>query len=139
MIIMRKKYFFGIAILMLCLAAWAIYRVYQPHRNVSDTETAAFLSAPDLYHYFQVDEAAANKKWVGKVIEVGGTISSVNESVNYISLTLKATAEGGINCSLLKKDLDAEDKFKSGDSIIIKGKCAGFLTDVNLVDCVVKK
>ena len=76
---------------------------------------------------------------MGKVIEVAGIISSVNESGNYVSLNLKAVSEGGINCSLLKKDLDAEDKFKTGDSVVIKGKCTGFLMDVNLVDCVVKK
>jgi len=127
------------AIVMLCLAAWGIYRVYEPHRNVSGAETVAVLSAPDLFHDFQIDETAANKKWVGKVIEVKGTISSVNESVNYVSINLGATTEGGINCSLLKKDLDAEDKFSTGDSIVIKGKCTGFLVDVNLVDCVVKK
>ena len=137
MINMRKKYFFGIAILMLCLAAWGIYRIYQPHRNVSGIDAVAALSAADLYQDFKLDETAANKKWVGKVIEVTGTIASLSESENYISINLRATSEGGVDCSMLKKDLDGQ--FKSGDSITIKGKCTGFLMDVNLVDCVVKK
>jgi hypothetical protein len=136
---MRKKYFFGIGILLLSLAAWGIYRIYQPHRNVSGDEAVALLTAPDLYRDFQHDETAANKKWVGKVIEVSGIITSVNESVNYVSINLKAAADGGINCSVLKNDLGSADKFEVGDSITIKGKCTGFLMDVNLVDCVVRK
>ena len=127
------------AFLLFCLIAWGIYTTFRPHRNVSGEEAVATFSAPDLYHDFVQDEALANKKWVGKVIEVSGIISSVNESANYISLNLRAVTDGGINCSVLKKDLGPGDKFKTGDSVTIKGKCTGFLMDVNLVDCVIKK
>jgi tRNA_anti-like len=136
---MRKKYLFGIVILVLILAGLGIYKVYKPHRNVSGEEAVASLPAQDLYLDFQHDENVANKKWVGKVIEVSGIISSVNESAGYVSINLKATAEGGINCSVLKKDLDQNETLKNGDSLTIKGKCTGFLMDVNLVDCVIKK
>ena len=136
---MRKKYFFAVGILLLFIAAWGIYKVTLPHRNASGEQSVATLSAKNLYNEFQSTENDANKKWVGKVIEVSGSISSVIESGNYISIDLRASADGGVNCSLLKKDLDSGDKFKPGDSITIKGKCTGFLMDVNLVDCVVKK
>jgi hypothetical protein len=76
---------------------------------------------------------------VGKVIEVTGRIASVADAGNYVSVNLRATSEGGINCSILKKDLNPGDKLLIGDSIDIKGKCTGFLMDVNLVDCIVKK
>ena len=136
---MRKKYLFGIVILVLILSVWGVCRVFKPHQNVSGEDAAASLSAPVLYHEFQSDENAANKKWVGKVIEVSGIVSLVNESAEYVSITLKATTEGGINCSLLKKDINESDTFKNGDSLFIKGKCTGFLMDVNLVDCVIEK
>jgi hypothetical protein len=136
---MRKKIIFGISILLCCLAAWEIYKTFKPHRNVSGDETVATPSAQDLYRDFQQDETLANKKWVGKVIEVSGAISSVNESSGYISIYLRATTDGGINCSVLKKDLETGEKLKAGDSVTIKGRCTGFLMDVNLVDCVIKK
>jgi hypothetical protein len=136
---MRKIIFFGIGILLLCLAGWGIYKVYKPHSNVAGEEAAAELSARNLYNEFQSAENTANKKWVGKVIEVSGTISSVSDAGNYLSVNLEATADGGVNCSILKKDLNPDDKFNKGDSVTIKGKCTGFLMDVNLVDCVVKK
>jgi hypothetical protein len=136
---MRKKYFFGIGILLICLAGWGIYMVYKPHRNVQGEDAAATLTATSLYNEFLKNESQANQKWVGKVLEVKGTISSVTEAGNYVSLNITATTDGGVNCSVLKKDLPENYKLNKGDSIMVKGKCTGFLMDVNLVDCIIKK
>jgi hypothetical protein len=136
---MRKIYFFGIGLLLICLAAWGLYTVYKPHRNVEGEDAAATLTATSLYNEFAKNESEANKKWTGKVLEVKGIISSVTESGNYISLNLAATADGGVNCSVLKKDLPADHTFNKGDSISVKGKCTGFLMDVNMVDCIITK
>ena len=139
MSLVRKKYLFGIIILVLLLVVLGICRVFRSHQNVAGEDAVASLSASELYHEFQTDENAANKKWVGKVIEVSGVVSSVNESGGYISVNLRAVTEGGINCSVLKKDLNPDETFKNGDSLTIKGKCTGYLMDVNLVDCVITK
>lgn len=136
---MRKRYFFGIGIILLLLASWGIYKVTMPHHNTSGEQAVGSLSAMNLYYEFLNTENSANKKWLGKVIEVSGRISSVNESGNYISINLKGSSDGGVNCSFLKKDLDPGYKYNTGDSITIKGKCTGFLSDVNLVDCVEEK
>jgi hypothetical protein len=136
---MRKKYFFGIGIALLCLAILGIYSIFKPHQNVEGESPVASFSARDLYSEFQHDEAAADKKWVGKVLEVKGVISSVSEAGKYESVNLAAASDGGINCSFLKKDMDSDTGFNKGDSITIKGKCTGFLMDVNMVDCVIKK
>jgi hypothetical protein len=136
---MLKKYFFGIMLVLLCLAGLGIYKVMKPHHNAEYENTEATLSAKDLYNEFQNDEIQAGKKWTGKVIEITGVISSVSENDKYVSILLGVTAEGGINCSILKKDLKSGDSFRVGENITIKGKCSGFLMDVNLVDCVIKK
>jgi tRNA_anti-like len=136
---MRKKYFFGIGIVLLCLAILGIHSIFKPHQNVEGESPAASFSARDLFNEFQHDETAADKKWVGKVLEVKGVISSVSEAGKYESVNLAATSDGGVNCSFLKKDVDSSTGFIKGDSITIKGKCTGFLMDVNLVDCVIKK
>ncbi len=62
MILMRKKYLFGIIILVLLLAVLGICRIYKPHQNVSGEDAVANLSALELYHEFQSDENAANTK-----------------------------------------------------------------------------
>ena len=136
---MRKKYFFGIGIFLICLAGWGLYTLYKPHLNVAGEDAVATLTATNMYQEFLNNESRANQKWLGKVIEVTGKISSVTDAGNYISLNLGAAGDGGVNCSILKKDLSANDKFNKGDSINVKGKCTGFLMDVNLVDCIIKK
>jgi tRNA_anti-like len=136
---MRKMYFFGIGIVLISLAGWGIYTVYKPHRNVESDQAVATLTATNLYSEFLNGESIANKKWVGKVIEITGVISSVSEAGSYISVNLSATADGGVNCSILKKDLPPGNTLNKGDSVTIKGKCTGFLMDVNIVDCVIKK
>jgi hypothetical protein len=136
---MRKKYFFGIGILLICLAGWGIYTVYRPHRNVDGEDAVATLTATSIYREFSTNESQANQKWLGKVVEVRGKISSITEAGKYISVSLAATADGGVNCSVLKNDFPADEKLNKGDSISVKGKCTGFLMDVNLVDCIIKK
>jgi hypothetical protein len=135
---MRKKYvFFGIGLILLILAVRAIYVIYKPHSNVSSVQSEATLDAVSFYNDFQQDESGAGKKWIGKVISVHGKIAGVSESGLYVSVLLEAGPDGGINCSLLKTDLKTEMKLIPGDRIVIKGKCTGYLIDVNLVDCIV--
>jgi len=136
---MLKIIIFGTAIILLCLAGLGIYKITKPHRSVAGAETAATITAEKLYMEFAQAEDKANARWVGKVIEVSGVISAVSEAENYISISLAASGQGGINCSFSRKELDAADKFKKGDPITIKGKCTGFLIDVNMVDCVTQK
>jgi hypothetical protein len=136
---MRKIIFFSTGILLLCVAGWGIYKLYKPHRNVAGEDAVANVAAVRLYSEFASNENAAGKKWVGKVIEITGKISSVNDAGNYVSVILQASTDGAINCSILKKDLNPEDHLINGDSVTIKGKCAGFLMDVNMVDCVIEK
>jgi hypothetical protein len=136
---MRKIHFFGIGLLLLGLAAWGLCTVYKPHRNVAGERPVATLSAADLYNEFVKSETAASKKWVGRVIEINGIISSVSDAGQYVSINLRATEIGGVNCSFQKKDMVPQEKLNAGDFITIKGKCTGFLMDVNLVDCVIKK
>jgi hypothetical protein len=135
---MQKKILFAIGTLVLIAIILGICHVYKPHQNAAGENAVANFSAPELYHEFQNDENSANKKWVGKVIEVSGIISSINESSAYVSITLKSAGDGGINCSFAKADL-SDSKLKNGDSLTVKGKCTGYLIDVNLVDCVIKK
>jgi hypothetical protein len=136
---MRKIIFFSTGILLLCVAGWGLYKIYKPHRNVAGEDAVATVDASHLYSEFASNENAAGKKWVGKVIEIAGKISSVNDAGNYVSVILKASADGAINCSILKKDLNPGEHLKIGDAVTIKGKCAGFLMDVNMVDCIIKK
>ncbi len=123
-------------LLLLCLLIWFVYEYRKPHTDVADKTTAIFIKAVDLYKDFNSDEAAANAKYLDKIIEVTGAVDHT-ENANGATLILLSADQmmGGISCKMF----DAKNStVQKGQQITIKGKCSGFLSDVNLVDCVIK-
>ncbi|MEO5683538.1 MAG: hypothetical protein ABIQ88_12895 [Chitinophagaceae bacterium] len=136
---MRKKTVrLAIVLSLLCIAGGAIfvYRMYnKPHRSAA-TETVVVLTAGQLAAAYELDEAGANKKYLGNAVQVSGTVSELSfNQQNKQVLILTGTGMSAVQCSLL------EDKagVKKGDSVIIKGFCSGFLTDVIMDRCIVAK
>jgi hypothetical protein len=129
----------GIVILLIICAAvgWHLYN--KPHTGVGDIEPDVRMSASDLFNDFQRDEAIANKKYLSKVIEVTGTVSEV-ENVNGSQIILLSSAGdmGGVSCQLANDRQNKKIEVKKSTKITVKGKCSGYLMDVNLVDCVLK-
>lgn len=133
---MKKKTLGIIGMLCLvCIAVAAIigYRMYtKPHRSVA-TEQAVSLTALQLVHAYETDEAASNKKYLGNAVQVSGTVSdvSVNQQ-NKTVVLLTGSAMCGVQCSLLEEPAH----LKKGDQITIKGFCTGFLSDVIMDRCI---
>ena len=108
--------------------------------GIAEGETAvAALSAEALYKQYQDDENKANKNYLGKVLEVTGILSQVMHSGANEIWILSAASQGGINCQMFFDKNDIPPDPKPGDKIVLKGKCTGFLMDVNLTDCVAEK
>jgi hypothetical protein len=123
---------------LLCLAGIAAatfigYRVYtKPHRSAA-TETAVATTAAQLVHEYEKDEAASNKKYLGNAVQVSGTVSEVSVNQQNKPVVLLAGSDmSGVQCSLE----EPMPGIKKGDSVIIKGFCTGFLTDVIIDRCI---
>ncbi|HSZ84501.1 MAG TPA: hypothetical protein VK787_00635 [Puia sp.] len=124
-------------LILLCIAIWAVYEYKKPHTGAGSKTTDVQTDAVSLYNDFTKNEAAANTRYLDKIIEVTGTVDAVQNSNGALVVMLNANQMmGEINCKMFDS---ADSSFKKGDKIIIKGKCAGFLSDVNLVDCVLIK
>ena len=141
---MRKKYFFiaGIVVIFLGIigGGYGWYLFHKPHAGVSGVTAVARMGAADLYNGFQQNETGADKQYLGQVLEVEGRVSDVARTDSTCSVELEGGtgAAGGINCSIAA---DAESKMPlppKGAVVTIKGRCTGFLMDVNLVDCVIQ-
>ncbi len=137
---MRKKIIFFLGVLFLILAAWGWYLFNKPHTDVSNLKASVTINATELFNEYQTDEIAANKKYLDKIIEVKGLIAEVQQTDSTMNVLLHGGTEmGGVNCSLFAKDSKKNTSFRQGSEVVIKGKCAGFLMDVSLVDCVLVK
>ena len=138
---MRKKHFFvaGIVVFVLILAGggYAWYLFHKPHTGVGGISAVAHLGSSDLYNGFQQNETAANKRYLGQVVEVEGTVADVQKTDSTLNIQLDcgSGATGGVSCSVAQA---AENKMPvpvKGAVVTVKGRCTGFLMDVNLVDC----
>lgn len=138
---MKKRGLFFSAIL-LCLAviaAIAFYMYQKPRDNLNNIKPDYTLSAKDLYTAFQQDEKKAGQQFLDKVIQVTGTVDNVEGTDSTITLLLAGDEMGGINCSVRKIEGNKEMVPAKGAIIKVKGKCIGFLMDVNLVDAVIEE
>lgn len=136
---MRKKIFFSIGILMLCLAAYAFYLYSKPHTSVAAIAPAVTINATDLYAAYTQNEATANKQFLDKVLLVKGTVSDVARTDSTLTILLESNnIAGGVSCNVTAKNTTPAN-IKNGESVSIKGRCTGFLADVMLADCAIEK
>jgi hypothetical protein len=126
-------------LLLLAAAGYAWYLYDKPHRSAASEDAAVTISADSLYRQYQADEHSADQKYMGKVISVTGRLTEVQHSGNSVIWILSTQpGGGGINCQLFAgTKVDPEPK--AGDPVTVKGRCTGFLMDVNLADCVPEK
>jgi len=130
---MKRKWVLIIGlILLLFTAAWVYYLYQKPRADVAAIKADYSITAEKLYNDFATNEAEADKKYSGKVIEVTGIVADVQVSDSAVIVLLAAGNEtSGINCSFKNTNVALTGK---GKTVEVKGRCTGFLMDVNLVD-----
>jgi RecJ-like exonuclease len=124
---------------LLAAAGWAWHLYDKPHESAAGETADVTINADTLYHQYQADEHAADQKYMGKVLSVNGRLTEIQHSGNSeIWILSTQPGGGGINCQLFAgTKIDPEPK--PGDGVTVKGRCTGFLMDVNLADCVPDK
>ena len=132
---MPKKWIFLTGLLLCLIAAAGLYYSYtKPRAGVENKEVAYQLEAQKLYEDFAKDETTANTKYNGKVVAVTGKITDIQKEGNALLIILEGAEGGGISCSFRSP---VPQNIPTVHSIItVKGRCTGFLMDVNLVDAV---
>jgi len=135
----KKKFFFaGITLCLLIVITAGFYWYQKPRSSLSDLKPAYTLNAKDLYSVYQQDETTANQQFLGKVVQVKGTVDNVLQTDSTVSLLLSSGNDmGGVNCSMAKNKQDQPTLPLKGAIIQVKGRCIGFLMDVNLADAVI--
>ena len=148
MTLKRKTFFWlGTFLLFLILGAYGYYLFNKPHPSAADAAVAFTITADSLFVQYQDDEHAADQRYLNKVIMVSGKLNEIKHSGSSEIWILSAQSSapgggvgsspgGGINCQLFPGDKMPSSRPKPGDLVTIKGRCTGFLMDVDLADCV---
>lgn len=99
----------------------------------SQGKTADFtMPATELYQAFEQDEETSNGKYIGKIIDVTGTIEEISTDEQGAPVILLASADGmgGVLCTLEPSQAEKVKGKDFGDEITIKGVCTGMLMEV---------
>lgn len=112
----------------------------KPHRNYETASVDYAISCEALFAEFINSRAEAENKYNGKVLEINGILSVV-ENPDSLSIVVFALQEGifgdeGIRCTLLSNYRDKTKSLQAGDRVTIKGYCTGYNdTDIILEKC----
>lgn len=118
--------------------------VQQPVQQVAQTQNEPQRSEPDyieitpakLFAAFEDNEAAANMKYKGKLIQVTGTINDIGTDIlgdPYI--TFETDILKGVNCYFTKSSMEEIAQVRKGQKVTVRGICDGKLVYVLLKKC----
>ena len=132
----------GILAIIGVIAAALIYVfvINKSHPDYEKEQAAYSLEAKELFDHFRSDNASANEKYTGKVIEIKGMLNEV-DLADSAAIAILVFEEGmfgdeGIRCTMIPKFNDQCESHMLNTPITIKGYCTGFNeTDVILSHC----
>jgi hypothetical protein len=105
----------------------------KPHIKAEDVKGIK-IDAFGLAKEYNVNEKAADAKYLNKVIEVSGTVTEVDSNQDGGIMVILQTADptAGVQCSMRDKGLNI-----SKGPVTIKGFCSGNgITGVSLTGCI---
>ncbi len=130
-----------IFLIIILLAAGSVYYyvfIYAKthHRNIQSEQGIAII-ADSLSAQYQNNEQAANAKFLNKAIIVKGQLINITQNQQGQTTLLLGNANSFSNVSItLSKNISPTQK--PGDSILIKGLCTGFLSDVIITEATIQ-
>ncbi len=127
--------FLLIALLILAIFSAVGYFSFMnaPKASVKAKKTFSTIAATELFQQFEADETASNTKYIGKTLEVTGTVGDITEDENGAPVILMEAGEdgfGGVLCTLEGSQKEKADALKLGQTLKIKGVCTGMLMEV---------
>jgi len=120
-----KKTILILVFILVAVAALIGYRLYKKQTpDVVDGKPDIAIDARGLVAAFDADTAAANARFIDKVVEVTGTVKAIDTSG---TITLgDSTTESSVTCGLDRRHLKDYEGLKTGAVAVIQGVCAGY-------------
>jgi len=118
----------------------AVFFYNKPFQNIGKAKAAYVLSSSELFSQFEKNTSESLKKYQGKVLEISGSVQTVEIQEKYATVILANEGDFyGINCSFNAKHLEGLNSLVIGQLATIKGECKGYIDDVIINNCVLVK
>lgn len=126
-----KKLFISLVVIAIAGIVGGYLLWNKPHADIKDA-AGVNTTAIDLYNIFIDDSAKANSTFLAKVVNVSGRISNISTNQQHQQVVLlKTSIEGGsVNCTME----GLLDNHKTGDNILLKGICSGYIPGDKAMD-----
>ncbi len=139
---MGSKKLIGLIVLV-AIAAASVYFYKEYNRkpaDLTDVKPAFTIAAKDFVNEFETDESVANKKYLGKIVQVTGMMASAGYQQDTLVNIIIGEGMHKVSCELDKRHTTkALAQQQEANSITIKGICTGYLMDVELSSCIIVK
>ena len=111
-----------------------------PHKGTVEnvTEVDLQISAEELSSAYMADEDMADAKYKGKLINVTGMITGIDENLvgtYFVKLSGGSIADIEIQCIFDKNSVSQIDSLEVDETITIQGICDGAYAVVKLIEC----
>ena len=141
---MQRRTKYGIYLLVFLIAGLSLYGLLHQFYSSGKTLTPAdaHVTAPGLVATFRRNEGVADSLYLYKVVSITGVLRELvdNGPGDYI---LRLAGDGDdapvVDChldSLYNRD---ELALRVGDSVTLRGTCAGRWLNITLVQCIIEK
>jgi tRNA_anti-like len=140
---MNKKIFLIITVLIVIAGLVYAFREYnRTNKDLKNVNPDYTTTMNALVADFEKDSSTFNKKYIDKVIEVKGTVKSIDMDGSPVIISLgESGSMSSVECSM-DSSYSNFRTVKEGNQVAIKGNCFGgtsdelFGTDVSLNRCI---
>jgi hypothetical protein len=100
----------------------------------AENQDALKIEAKVLFNEYMQNDKAADSLYLGKWLEVSGSVQSVDTNQDGQKILILETGDlmQAVMCVMRDKNATSE----KGKTVIVKGKCTGMVNDVVINDCI---
>jgi hypothetical protein len=129
-----NKYLLIVLLVAVIAGITGYFQYNKSHNETKGTKADYIMSPSALLEAYDKNESLADSLYLDKIIEVEGTIKTINQAEKGSSLSLNAGNDmSSVTCEF--ESDTALSGLKVGDKVKIKGFCSGKLMDIVLVRC----
>jgi energy-coupling factor transporter transmembrane protein EcfT len=131
----KKELIWRVVIVIILVTAFGVWKGLKEYNrtneDLSTVKADIKISTVDLIHDYEANDSAADQKYLGKVIEINGSIKKIEaDEKGYYTVVLgDTTTLSSVRCSMDTVHNKDAALLITGSSAILKGACTGFNKD----------
>lgn len=127
---MKRTILLIILAVVLVLGFYGYREYFRKNKYLAEVAAEETVTAVELIRAFVTDSAGANKKYLGKIVSVQGTVKSVEAEPNAATIILgEPGTTSSVRCSMDTPQIKQAATVKAGQPLTVKGALSGFNQD----------